>query len=84
MLNIDNKIIRYQYGVTYKLFLLFATIQQTTSDCNKILLQQCNIYCQVNCQIPVKSAKANNSYSGFVRSFQKKHFSFRSSLSTKT
>jgi len=80
-----TKYIHFRYGVTYQFFsyCIFAKLQQTTSDCNKILRQQCTIYCQANCQISVRSAKANNSYGGFCEVILK-HISFRSLLSIKT
>jgi len=52
-----------------------------TFDFDKILHQQCTICWQSNCQISIKFAKGNNSYSSFCE-VTLKHFSFRSSRLT--
>jgi len=46
-----------------------------TSDSGKISCKHCIIYWQLNCQISVISAKANNNYSGFCE-VTPKPFSF--------
>ena len=46
------------------IFVHLRNLKKTLFNFNNILRPQCVVYCQLNCQLLVKCANLNNSYSG--------------------